>query len=268
MIGVKIQGRLGNQMFQYAYAQVLSRKFGTSFFLGGYKCFYASRYFDIPADTRLANAWKQALFYLKRFFIVKTISEDQFAPPAENIKQERDNVLYNGFYQSSQYHPSTMATELKEMFKIKPEHQIQLRDYVPNNNPTIVVHVRRTDYLTFGGDHVGGINLTLPETYYHKALAELPTAECNILFLSDDIAFVKQQFQFPNAIFAEKNSEIVDFQLLMQADYLVLANSSFSWWGAYLNKVAKKVIAPKYWLGIKINKEYPVGIVHSGWIRV
>ena len=152
------------------------------------------------------------------------------------------------------------------MLSIRPEYKVKIADFTGNNKPNIVVHVRRTDYVTFGGPHVGGINLTLPLSYYQDALKQLPCEECNVLFLSDDIDFVKQHFQFENAIYVQGNSEIGDFQLIMQADYLVLANSSFSWWGAYLNTVVKKVIAPKYWLGIKINKEYPAGIVNSDWI--
>jgi hypothetical protein len=268
MIGVKIQGRLGNQLFQYTYAKVLAEKFNTQYFLIRYKDFYAHKYFELEMESRFANGLKIIWFYLRGLFNVKTISEDQFSSPLLNISKEEDNSIYNGFYQSALYHPEKSVKSIKETLSIRPAYRISIRDYVGNEKPTIVVHVRRTDYLTFGGDHVGGINLTLPETYYQEALSKLPTLECNVLFLSDDIAFVKQQFKVPNAIYAERNSEIVDFQLIMQADYLILANSSFSWWGAYLNKGAKKVIAPMFWLGIKINKEYPVGINCADWITL
>ena len=268
MLGVKIQGRLGNQLFQYAYAKVLSRKYNTPFFLLNRKDFYADKYFTIQADTPLQNRWKAIVFYVKNGGFPKVISEDQFAQPTTNIDHERDNVIYEGFYQSASYHHSLTLVEMKEELTIKPAYQIHIKDFVKNEKPTIVVHVRRTDYVTFGGDHVGGVNLTLPLAYYEQALQQLPTATCNVLFLSDDIQFVKEHFQFPNCMYAEKNSEIVDFQLIQQADYLVLANSSFSWWGAYLNTTVQKVIAPKYWLGLKINKEYPAGIVHPDWITI
>jgi hypothetical protein len=268
MLGVKIQGRLGNQLFQYAYAKVLSRKYNTPFFLLNRKDFYADKYFTIKADTPLQNRWKAIVFYVKNGGFPKVIVEDQFAQPNTNINHESDNAIYDGFYQSASYHHSQMQSELKQELTIKPAYQIHIKDFVQNEKPTIVVHVRRTDYVTFGGDHVGGINLTLPLSYYEQALNQLPTATSNVLFLSDDIEFVKDNFHFANALYAEKNSEIVDFQLILQADYLVLANSSFSWWGAYLNTTVQKVIAPKYWLGLKIHKEYPAGIVHPDWITI
>jgi hypothetical protein len=265
MIGVNIQGRLGNQLFQYAYARVLSKKFNTPFFLLNSKYFYAQKYFDFEVKRPVQYRLLAILFWLKNFFVVRKINEDQFKEPKWNIKYERNNCVYNGFYQSEQYLHSGVAFEIKEQLKVKSHFLIDIRDFVKNDKQNIVVHVRRTDYVTFGGEHVGGINLTLSLEYYQKALAKLPTPQCNILFLSDDMEFVKENFQFAGAIYADKNSEITDFQLIMQADYLILANSSFSWWGAFLNPKAQKVIAPKYWLGVKINKEYPVGVVSANW---
>lgn len=268
MFGVKVQGRMGNQLFQYAYAKVLSNKYNTSFFFLNFNLLYIQKYFNVQLDSPLKNRWKAVKYYFKNMTSLKVISEDQLAHPSVNIAHEEDNVIYNGFYQSAIYHHSNMAEVVKNELAIKPAYQIHIADFVKNKNPTIVVHVRRTDYVTFGSDSLGGINLTLPFDYYKNALELLPTASCNILFISDDVPFVKQHFPIPNALFAEKNSEIVDFQLIMQADYLILANSSFSWWGAYLNKKAKKIIAPKYWLGFKVKEEYPNGIIHPSWITI
>jgi hypothetical protein len=265
MFGVKIQGRLGNQLFQYAYAKALSHKLNTSFFLLNSKEFYANKYFDIPVKTPFQYRIQAILFWVKNMLLVSKVNDDQFQSPEWNMQHERDEAVYIGYYQSEKYHRE-MAGAIREELFVKPDYQIKIRSFVPNDRPNIVVHVRRTDYITFGGDLLGGVNLTLSLDYYKKALAELPAHECNVIFLSDDIGFVKDNFVFPNAIYAEKNSEIVDFQLIMQADYLVLANSSFSWWGAYLNQKARKIIAPKYWLGIKIKEEYPRGVISQNWV--
>ena len=91
-----------------------------------------------------------------------------------------------------------------------------------------------------------------------------------LIFISDDIQYVKDQFapMYPGARF-EQNEEIIDFQLLINADILVLSNSTFAWWGAYLNpKPGKKVFAPKFWLGFKVGKEYPVNIILPSWTTV
>ena len=64
----------------------------------------------------------------------------------------------------------------------------------------------------------------------------------------------------------EENSEIIDFQLIMNADIAIIANSSFSWWAAYLNAKEHKIVyAPKYWLGFKVDKEIPEKIMSVNW---
>jgi hypothetical protein len=267
MFGMKVQGRLGNQLFQYAYARVLSEKFNTPWFFLKYKDLYIQRYFDVEIDAPWTNRLKAVKFYLSRLMFPKEVSENQMETPETNIRNEQDGVIYNGYYQSEKYHLAAMADLLKKDLKVKAAYRINIRDYVPNNKPNIVVHIRRTDYVTWGGPHLGGYNLTLPLSYYQHALSLLPH-DCNIVFLSDDMDFVKENFHHENAIYSEKNSEIVDFQLIMQADYLVLANSSFSWWGAYLNSGVKKVISPKYWIGFKIHEEHPNGINCQNWITI
>jgi hypothetical protein len=268
MFGIKIQGRLGNQLFQYAYAKVLSRKFNTAFFFLNAKEFYAHKYFEMDVQTPFHYRLEAIRFWIRNMGRVKKVIERQTESPEWNKLNESDNAVYIGFYQSKDYHTADLLTELDERLIIKPEYLINIRNYVPNDKPNIVVHIRRTDYVAWGGEHLGGYNLTLPTSYYHKALAMLPVKDCNLFFLSDDMAYVKENFIFENAIYAGKNSEIVDFQIIMQADYLVLANSSFSWWGAYLNKRAKMVISSKFWLGIKFPKEYPAGIVNKDWISI
>lgn len=268
MFGVKIQGRLGNQLFQYVYARVLSEKFNTPYFLLGFKSFYAHKYFEIEVDSPLKMYLKAVKFYLQNVFSYKEIVEDQYIEPGINISKEQDNAIYNGFYQSEQYHSPEIADRIRNEMVVKEQYRVNIRDWVKNDKPVIVVHVRRTDYVSWGGELFGGYDMSLPITYYEKALNELAVNDCNVLFLSDDIKWVKENFTMSNAIFSEGNSEITDFQLLMQADYLVLANSSFSWWGAYLNPTVKKVIAPKYWIGTKIEKEHPVGICRKEWTLV
>jgi hypothetical protein len=267
MFGMKIQGRLGNQLFQYAYARVLARKFNSDYFFLNYKDLYLQKYFAIAVDNPATNRMKAIRFYLRNFLVPKTVSENQMAPPETNIRNEQDNVIYNGYYQSERYHPQGADKMLADELTVKPEYLISIRDYVPDDKPNIVVHIRRTDYVTWGGPHLGGYDLSLPLSYYQQALALLPD-QCNVLFLSDDMDFVKQNFHHQHAVYAQGNSEIVDLQLIMQADYLVLANSSFSWWGAYLNKNVKKVISPRYWIGFKINEEHPNGINSHKWTTI
>lgn len=268
MFGVKIQGRLGNQLFQYTYARVLNKKLNAPYFFLGFKHFYAHRYFDIEVESLLSMRLKALKLYLLNGFKPKEVTEDQYIDPSVNIAKEQDDVIYSGFYQSAEYHIPEVADHVRSELVVKDQYRINIHDWVKNSKPNIVVHVRRTDYVSWGGELFGGYDMSLPVTYYRKALNELPVESCNLIFLSDDINWVKENFQSESAIFSEGNTEITDFQLLMQADYLVLANSSFSWWGAYLNKNVKKVIAPKYWIGIKIHKEHPAGVCRKEWTLI
>ena len=268
MFGIKIEGRLGNQMFQYAFAIALQQKLQTNFYIDGYKYhfinkyFILDRYFTLSTQASLKNLARKTYAQLAG---LPQIVQDQWQPPDSFLAEHaKDGFFFRGFFQSAQYFSNVKDIVVKE-FEVKEHLRINIRDFTGNNNrETIVVHIRRGDYLNWGSEELG-FNLSLPDAYYHRCLSALDTTDKNILFLSDDIAYVKKTFHFPNAFYSEKNSEITDLQLLMQGDYLVLANSSFSWWGAFLNRQVKQVLCPKYWIGFKINREWPNGVISDNW---
>ena len=61
---------------------------------------------------------------------------------------------------------------------------------------------------------------------------------------------------------------IVDFQILLAADIIVTANSSFSWWAAHLNSNCIRVLAPKYWLNFRVKNEYPSNVIPEAWEQI
>jgi hypothetical protein len=92
--------------------------------------------------------------------------------------------------------------------------------------------------------------MMLPVSYYEKSLEKIE--DYKIIFVGDNISFAKEHFShIPNSTF-EQNDAIVDFQIILNADIAIIANSSFAWWAAWLNpNPNKKIIAPKYWVGFK-----------------
>lgn len=103
----------------------------------------------------------------------------------------------------------------------------------------VAIHVRRGDYV----NNPFYVDLTQTD-YYERAMAEFPNA--SFLVFSDDIPWCKKQDLFKDCEFSEGNDEITDLNLMAGCKGLIMANSSFSWWGAFLGE-EKKVIAPKLW---------------------
>jgi hypothetical protein len=126
------------------------------------------------------------------------------------------------------------------------------------NYPIISLHVRRGDYL-----QLSSLNLNLE--YYKEALDIFISKYqyFKLLIFSDDINWCKQVFLADNVFFSENNSNYVDMCMMTLCDDNIIANSSFSWWGAYLNKNPNKiVICPEDYIGNSdihhqfINKNY------------
>ena len=124
------------------------------------------------------------------------------------------------------------------------------------------MHIRRTDYTTSNGYHP-----VQTVEYYKKALEII--GEYDKLFIfSDDIEWCRNNLKFDNMIFIEGNTDIEDLYLISLCKHNIIANSSFSWWGAWLNKNPnKKVIAPSKWFGDMANLNES-DIVPEGWIRI
>lgn len=123
----------------------------------------------------------------------------------------------------------------------------------------VAIHCRRTDYVN------NPFYVDLTETdYYEKAMQEFPDAD--FLIFSDDIEWCKSYYLFENCEFSENNNEIDDMNLMAGCRGIICANSSFSWWSAYISPYAQKIVAPS------IQKWYSDGIERTvcpkNWVRI
>lgn len=269
MIVVSLHCQMGNQMFQYAFARALSKRLKT-----GYIPFVSSPYYpyrlsyfktDWLTNFIYTSDWRTKQFKricrkLIKYRCSAKIEDDECNP----IDYDTDGVYYHGFFQSEIYFKE-FELEIKKIFQIRKKYHsefLEKYDEYLKTNKVIVVHVRRTDYLEVEFEGLGGQGVALPFEYYHKALNDIPNIEdYKVLFIGDDVDSIKVEFGEKSNYRFETNTAIIDFQLIQHADIAIIANSTFAWWAAYLSqKSDAKIIAPEYWLGYKVKKEYPVGI--------
>lgn len=214
------QGRLGNQMWQIAATVALARQHNTSYQFPQWE--YES-YFNLH-DCFVSNINPG-----------KTFQEPHFHFATIPFV---DGMDLSGYYQSYKYF------EGQESF-IKNIFEFSFR--ADRSYDTTSIHIRRGDYVTVGNDF--HTNLTLD--YYNQAMSIINSEK--YLVFSDDIAWCKTQLVGPQFEYVEGNNPAVDLALMASCDHNIIANSSFSWWAAYLNKNhEKKIVAPQKWFGPKL----------------
>lgn len=289
MITIYSRGQLGNQLFQYAFGYSKAKEMNTFFAIDKLDTKDSLGYFMLKTSKMtIKDSLSKFLYRLKlyshpRLYKVslsvlqllnkKTnlqIEEECWANPTENLQSFEKNTIFKGYFQSFDYFQS-FETEIRELFRISPKISNSFHEKFGNlftEHKTIVLHIRRNDYLHLNDEKLGGKDLSLPYSYYENALNSIEAIETyKIIIVGDDMTFIKDNFKnLENSIFISE-SEIIDFQIIMNADIAVIANSTFAWWAAFLNsKKNKKIIAPKYWQGFKVNKEFPNGISsHLDW---
>ena len=276
MIGIVIDGRLGNQMFQYAVVYNYSKKLRTKFFVHNKLWtfpFILSEYFILPGYFRYFNTIKTKLYngILNSKFQHIDL-RGNIDDPSVIIPKIKDYTYFNGYFQSYEYFKE-YRDEIVRSYKLKKKCRLKFESKYKelfNNNKIIAIHLRRTDYKDLGGKEHGGTDMSLPIEYYKRCIGNIKNIDnYKLLFVSDDLDYARENFGEKSNYFYEKNEEIVDFQILLNSDIAITANSSFSWWAAYLNSKQNKIIyTPKYWFGFKVQKEIPPSIIPKDWIQI
>jgi hypothetical protein len=176
------------------------------------------------------------------------------------------NVLLNGYFQSEKYFKEH-SKEIRELFSFPDEYKNSIKEKYNNllEGTTCSIHIRRGDYLKFPDHHpVQTIN------YFMKAIRKMPEESLFVVF-SDDISWCKDNF--PNIedkfIFIEGNKDYEDLSLMSLCKNNIIANSSFSWWGAWLRKDNDKiVIAPQKWFGNANNHNNTNDLYCENWMTI
>jgi len=234
-------GRLGNQMFQYATLKALSLELGyeaylpdhTSIKQDGCYDFTNSKY--IPYRLELQDHFNISLDVIKHPNVDKVYKENTFGYNPDIFDIE-DGTEIEGYFQSYKYFHKYREEILKD-FTFKKYG----RERLISDTNMVSIHVRRGDYVSHPGFH------TLDVEYYTKALEEhFSDKEYMFLVFSDDTQWCKNVFG-EGFVFVENQTPIEDLYLMSGCTHHIIANSTFSWWGAYLSRGEVKVIAPNKW---------------------
>lgn len=243
-------GWLGNQMFQYASLQGIAKNRGFDF------C--------APPDdgTRAHNYSLFKFFKMSNCKNIQYINEETYCVSSiyggntcgfefseELFNNCPDNVNINAFLQSDKYF-SHVRNDILEDFSFKKEFEKPFDKYIS-------LHVRRGDYV-----HQPQYHPVCSLEYYSEAL-EIINEDLPLVVFSDDIEWCKQNIKAD--YYSEESVANRDLYLMTKAEHNIIANSTFSWWGAWLNKSNNKVVAPKQWFGWGYSYQKTDDLYPEGW---
>jgi len=275
MIFLILSGGLGNQMFQYAAARALALRTGktmimnTSFFLLNTRNttprLYELDLFQLPNDIPLKSSYLQSFFL---HFLYPRIKNTMFG---KCFLQNPDTLF--GYFQSETYFKDA-EEQIRNDFRFKLPligGNERIAEEMKQST-SVSIHVRRGDYITnkYAKEHF----LPCPINYYRQAINYLLEKTDNPQFyvFSDEPDWAREHLPLPNATFVDWNKgkdSWVDMQLMSLCQHNIIANSSFSWWGAWLNPHPEKiVIAPAEWLKDKKANANISDLIPKKWIRL
>ncbi len=296
MIIVKLWGGLGNQMFQYAAARRLAHvnaevlKLDTRWFGKEAPGDTARRYeldvFTLVADNAAADdsdrlrgrdtrRWPKIVKRLMNgigYAVPSSyITEKHFHFNPEILQITGDAYL-DGYWQSEKYFRDA-AEIIRSDFQLVAEPQGMNRETLTmiEESNSVSIHVRRGDYITNAS--AAAYHGTLPLDYYHAALQTVQERVENphLFVFSDDPGWVKDHLQTSlPVVYVEGNgarSASEDLRLMSVCKHHIVANSSFSWWGAWLGSARDSVVvAPERWFSDQVINT--ADLVPEGWLRL
>jgi len=218
-----------------------------------------------PSGPDGKKPWGIDHYYRERLMLHKDLNFD-ISLPDRKLSEIEDSTKIDGTFQSTEYiskHRKRLSETLKVSTKEKDLDQV------------CVIHFR-------GGDFAGQSDVFLEVQYYVKAMQTIRECDSGVKFkvITNDVPRASSYFPGTEIVSPYKSNEVYsgpnlqvdsrvekDFALMQNAKYLILSNSSFSWWAAWTNRKAARVIAPKYWARHNLNGPYwsSGGIIVPEW---
>ncbi|MGF7069764.1 hypothetical protein JOD89_003887 [Priestia megaterium] len=262
MIIVQIKGGLGNQLFSYAAAYGIAQENDTELIIDRYiydTSYFLRRYMldNFPSIVNKCvvdyipnqNKFSQFLYKSIRKFKIKYKYKAQLISEEEEFKYQYidtqgENLYLNGYWQSYLYfdkYREDIIQQFKPIVQLNNKGNILL-DSIEKNN-SVAIHIRRGDYVNFKGGKCLSI------AYYMEAinyLNKIKNIDLTFFIFTDDIEYCKNIFEdMHNVKFIAEEAKLTDleeFYLMTKCKDLIIGNSSFSWWAAYLASCKDKVV--------------------------
>lgn len=281
---------LGNQMFQYAFYKKMKKIYKNVYgnldtfkrdmkIHNGYEL---DRVFGVEIEEKkvifdsffsMVRLKKRTIFHrIIQKFLRELNLLVYLEKWNENIEQKINKkriVFYTGWWQSERFFKD-ISDELRKDFsfpEFRDKKNLEISEKIKNSN-SISIHIRRGDYLSDKG--LGGLASL---EYYQRAIKYIKSKVENPYFFifSNDIEWCKENLNLENSFYINWNKgeeSYRDMQLMSLCKHNIIPNSTFSWWGAWLNNNPEKiVIAPEKWFNDCTNLDYS-NIVPETWIKI
>jgi hypothetical protein len=298
MVVIKLQGGLGNQMFQYAAAKSLALKHNAPVYLDlsflkenkESNTDFTARDFQLDvfklnshfADSRLTNKIFNKGFLNKissKFDKNKaTIYMEQSFAFNQDWVNLKPPVYLSGYFQSEKYFSKTgneVRTDFQFKYPVADEQNAELLNAIVDSN-AVALHIRRGDFISKKSTH--DFHGVCSIDYYNEAIAKLKgqLQDLKIFVFADDLEWANEHIVKPHgnyAMLASFNSNPEnswkDMFLMSKCRHHIIANSSFSWWGAWLAyHPGQVVIAPKKWFNNAPEFYNTKDLLPGNWITI
>jgi hypothetical protein len=252
-----LMGGLGNQMFQISHAisQGLKNNVESLFIPVAYTPMQANQ------PTKYLNNIYRNINFVDNLSDYQII-ESEWKFTELDIKWDYP-IQFRGYYQSNKNFLG-YDEKIKELFQPTEEFINKVKSLYPeiNNEGTLSVHIRRGDYTTIS--HVLPV---IDKTYIDEAIRQNGNYSTLFIF-SDDVNWIKQNLSYPNQIIVTGLEDYEELWIMSLCKNNIMSNSTFSWWGSFLNKNEyKKIFVPSIWFGPSGEKKWE-DIYIDSWIKI
>jgi hypothetical protein len=269
MIYLNLKGGLCNMLFQIATATSIAISKNTTASFPNLDDQLKMLNEDIKHNPNLKHSFEYKNLNIFKNLITEKPKESckriDFPFHYSKINLDDSDYIIDGFFQSENYFKEnedyirnmfSATNEINELINTKYGEIIKYR--------TTSVHFRRGDYLLNPSIHP-----TQTMEYYNESIRITKDITEKYLIFSDDISWCKENFKSDDFIFIENEKDYIELYLMSKCDNNIIANSSFSWWGAWLNNNPNKVvIGPTKWFGPSFSFFNTNDVLPKNWIKI